>query len=143
MRAAVPVPPGCDPESIVLTFPVPREQAGLRLDRFLQVCIPRLSRTKATFIVRKCGYHANGQRRMPSDRVRAGETVIIVRPPMNEPETPDTFGILFEDDWLVIVDKPSGLPMHPTATYHKRTLAYMLRAQYGDPAPQLAHRLDR
>lgn len=143
MRPSRPVPPGCDPESIVLSFLVPREQAGLRLDRFLQVCIPRLSRTKATWIVRKCGYHASGQKRMPSDRVRAGETVIIVRPPMNEPETPDSFDVIFEDEALVVVDKPSGLAMHPTATYHKKTLAYMLRTRYGEPSPQLAHRLDR
>jgi 23S rRNA pseudouridine1911/1915/1917 synthase len=44
-----------------------------------------------------------------------------------------------------VVDKPAGLPMHPTATYHKHTLSYLLRQQYAEAAfvPRIAHRLDR
>lgn len=136
-------PPGCDPRSIVLTFPVAREQAGLRLDRFLQTRIPRISRTRAQAIVKKCAYRADGTKRRASERVKAGETVIIVRPPMNEPPTPQHFGVLHEDDDVLAVDKPSGLPMHPTATYHKHTLTWLLYERYGEDAPQFAHRLDR
>ena len=66
-------PPGCSPDSIVLTFPVPRELAGVRLDRFIQSRIPRLSRTRANAIVRRCAYRADGRRRRPSERVREGE----------------------------------------------------------------------
>lgn len=136
-------PPGCDPRSIVLTFPVAREQAGLRLDRFLQSRIPRISRTRAQRIVKKCAMRADGTRRRASERVKAGETVIIVRPPMNEPPTPQHFGVLFEDDEVLAVDKPSGLPMHPTATYHRHTLTWLLYERFGEDAPQFAHRLDR
>ncbi len=137
------VPPGCDPDSIVLTFPVAREHAGLRLDRFIQSRIPRLSRTRANRIVRACAYRADGTRRRASERVKAGETVLLVRPPMNEPATPRSFGVLYEDDDVLAVYKPAGLPVHPTATYHRNTLSYLLRETYGDPAPQFAHRLDR
>lgn len=143
MRTPPALPPGCDPASIVLTFPVAREQAGQRLDRFLKVCIPRLSRTRANEIVRRCAYHPDGRRRMPSDRVRAGETVVIVRPPMREPDAPTDFGVVYEDDSILVVDKPPGLPMHPSASYHKKTLTYLLWERYGEPAPQIAHRLDR
>ncbi len=143
MRTPPALPPGCDPDSIVLTFPVAREQAGQRLDRFLKVCIPRLSRTRANVIVRRCAYHPDGRRRMPSDRVRAGETVVIVRPPMREPDAPTEFGVLYEDEHILVVDKPPGLPMHPSASYHKKTFTYLLWQRYGDPAPQIAHRLDR
>ena len=137
------LPPGCDPESILLTFPVAREHAGMRLDRFLQTRIPRISRTRANAIVRNCAYRADGTRRRASDRVRAGEVVLIVRPPMNEPPTPQEFGVLYEDEDVLAVDKPAGLPMHPTATYHKHTLSWLLSARYGPSAPQFAHRLDR
>lgn len=143
MRAPRQAPPGCDPESIVLSFPVAREHAGQRLDRFLVTCIPRLSRTRANTIVRKCAYHADGRRRMASDRVRYGEEVLIVRPPMREPDAPTDFSVLYEDDDVVAVDKPPGLPMHPSASYHKKTLAYQLYERFGNPAPQIAHRLDR
>lgn len=136
-------PPGCDPRSIVLTFPVAREHAGLRLDRFLQTRIPRISRTRAQAIVKKCAFRADGTKRRASERVKAGETVIIVRPPMNEPPTPQHFGVLFEDEHVMAVDKPSGLPMHPTATYHRHTLTWLLYERFGEDAPQFAHRLDR
>ncbi|MCA9581926.1 MAG: RluA family pseudouridine synthase [Myxococcales bacterium] len=137
------VPPGCDPESIVLTFPVAREFAGQRLDRFIQSRIPRLSRTRAHEIVRSCARHEDGRLRRPGERVKPGEVVLLVRPRMNEPEVPLDFGIVFEDEDILAIDKPAGLPMHPSATYHKHTLTYQLRQRYGDPAPHIAHRLDR
>src|SRR5690606_2275598 len=37
----------------------------------------------------------------------------------------------------------AGLPMHPTATYHKNTLTYLLRERYGARSPHICHRLDR
>ena len=61
---------------------------------------------------------------------------------MNEPPTPQSFGVLYEDDEVLVVDKPPGLPMHPTATYYRNTLLHLLEAQY-DPAPMFAHRLDK
>jgi len=143
MRTPPKLPPGCDPASIVLTFPVSREHAGQRVDRFLQICIPRLSRTRANVIVRRCGYHEDGRRRSPSDRVRYGDTLIIVRPPLPEPDAPTDFRVVYEDESILVVDKPAGLPMHPSASYHKRTLTYQLWERFGDPAPQPAHRLDR
>ncbi|HJL02540.1 MAG TPA: RluA family pseudouridine synthase [Polyangiaceae bacterium LLY-WYZ-15_(1-7)] len=137
-------PPGCDPESIVLTFPVPKEHAGLRLDRFLQLRIPRLSRTRAQAIVKACARWPDGRRRRASERVKEGETVWIVRPPMDEPPTPRHYGILYEDADVLVVDKPAGLPMHPTATYHRNTLSKLLERDFGaDDCPQFCHRLDR
>jgi 23S rRNA pseudouridine1911/1915/1917 synthase len=126
-----------------LTFPVAREHAGQRLDRFVQSRIPRLSRTRAQEIVRACASDANGRRRRASERVRAGEIVLIVRPPLPEPETPHEFGVVHDDEDVLGVDKPAGLPVHPSATYHKHTLTWLLRQRYGDPTPRIAHRLDR
>ena len=137
------IPPGCDPASILLTFPVAPEHAGQRLDRFIQHRIPRLSRTRAQEVVKACAYRADGTRRRASERVRAGETVILVRPAFEEPHVPLYFDVLYEDDAILAIDKPAGLPVHPSATYHKNTLTYLLRQQYGDHAPQIAHRLDR
>jgi len=142
-RPQVPLPPGCDPASIILAFPVAPEHAGQRLDRFIQHRIPRLSRTRAQEVVRACAYRADGTRRRASERVRAGETVVLVRPPFAEPNVPLYFDVLYEDEAVVAIDKPSGLPVHPSATYHKNTLTYLLRQRFGDDAPQIAHRLDR
>lgn len=142
-RQRIAAPPGCPPDSIVLTFPVPREQAGLRLDRFIQARIPRLSRTRANAIVRACAYRADGTRRRPAERVRAGEVVILVRPSFEEPVVPTEFGVIYEDEAMLVIDKPAGLPVHPSASYHKNTLTYLLRERYPEATPHLAHRLDR
>jgi 23S rRNA pseudouridine1911/1915/1917 synthase len=144
--AELPRPPGTAPDAVVLRFVVPNELAGLRLDRFVQVRMPRLTRTRAQKIVKASAFRHDGVRRRPSDIVRGGEVVILVRERFVEPVTPQHFGVLYEDDALLIVDKPAGLPMHPTATYHKNTLSYLLRQHYasdGSFAPRIAHRLDR
>jgi 23S rRNA pseudouridine1911/1915/1917 synthase len=140
-------PAGTSDDAVVLRFEVPSEYAGLRLDRFVQVRMPRLSRTRAQKIVRSSAYRVDGQRRRPSDIVQNGEIVYLVRERFIEPETPLYFGVLYEDESLLMVDKPAGLPMHPTATYHKHTLSYLLRETYDADgcgfAPRIAHRLDR
>ena len=137
-------PPGKDPDSIVLTFVVPPDCGGMRLDRFLQRRIPRLSRTRAQQVIRSCAVHADGRARRPSDIVRDGEVVLVVRERFVEPEVPRDFDVVFEDDAVLALAKPAGLPMHRTATYHRNTLSYVLRERYGmsDP-PRIAHRLDR
>ena len=137
------LPAGSDPESIVLRFKVPREQAGLRLDHFLVWCIPRLSRAKAQRVIANCAKWPDGSPRKGSDRVRAGETVLIIRPPMNEPDTPQTFDIVYEDEDVLAVSKPAGLPIHPSATYHKNTLHYLLQQRFPTTRPMYAHRLDK
>lgn len=93
--------------------------------------------------MRACAYHADGRKRRPSERVRFGETVIIVRPSFEEPVVPTEFGTVYEDDAMLVVDKPSGLPVHPSASYHKNTLTYLMRQRYPERTPHLCHRLDR
>lgn len=146
MRPELAPPPGCSQESIVLTYEVAREHAGVRLDRFIQHRIPRLSRSKAQKIIRSCAFRADGARRRPSDIVRAGEVVLLVRERFVEPEVPLSYDVLHDDGAVLAIDKPAGLPMHPTATYHNHTLSRLLRQRYaalGEPAPAIAHRLDR
>ncbi|GAB4205319.1 MAG: RluA family pseudouridine synthase [Sandaracinaceae bacterium] len=127
----------------MLTFRVPNELDGQRLDRFLEWRIPRLTRDRAREIVEACARRSDGSPRRAWERVRAGETVCLVRERFREPEAPRTFGILYEDADLVVVDKPPGLPVHPSATYHHNTLTALLRARYGEGGPHIAHRLDK
>ncbi|MBN1653044.1 MAG: RluA family pseudouridine synthase [Deltaproteobacteria bacterium] len=139
-------PPGCREDSVVLTFRVHRQFSGLRLDRFIQRQIPRISRTRAQEIIHSCAYRSDGSRRRPSDLVREGEVVLLVRQQFVEPETPLYFDVLYQDEAILAVDKPSGLTMHPTATYHKHTLSHLLKQRYessGIRGPRIVHRLDR
>jgi 23S rRNA pseudouridine1911/1915/1917 synthase len=137
------VPPGCAPDSIVLAFRVPNELDGQRLDRFVQWRIPRLTRSRAREIVEHCAHLSDGTRRGASERVRAGEIVLLVRERFVEPEVPREFGVLHEDDAITVVDKPAGLPVHPSATYHRNTLTSLMTLRFGRGGPHICHRLDR
>lgn len=139
----VPVPPGFDPDSVVLSFRVPNELEGQRLDRFFEWRIPRLTRERAREIIAACAAHPDGRRRSAHERLHAGETVLLVRQRFVEPAAPRTFGVLHEDEAMLVVDKPAGLPVHPSATYHRNTLTALLRERYGESAPHIAHRLDK
>jgi len=146
MALALPfaLPPGCAENSIVLAFPVAPEFAGMRLDLFIQTRIPRLSRTRAQSIVKACGYRQNGVKSRASDLVRTGETVYLLRPPFEEPAASRELPIVYEDETMMAIDKPPGLPVHPSASYHRNTVSFILQEQYGHAAaPRIAHRLDR
>ena len=126
-----------------MTFRVPNELDGQRLDRFLEWRIPRLDRERAREIILACARTEDGKSREPWERVRSGETVRLERERFKEPDAPRTFGILHQDESFIVVDKPAGLPVHPSATYHNNTLTVLLREHFGVPTPQLAHRLDK
>ena len=138
------LPPGCAENSIILQFPVAPEFAGMRLDLFIQTRIPRLSRTRAQRIVKACAYSQAGQRKRAGDLVRTGETVYLVRPPFEEPNAPRDLPIVYEDEAMIAINKPPGLPVHPSASYHRNTVSFILGEIYGvEKAPRIAHRLDR
>lgn len=138
------LPPGCAENSIILSFPVAPEFAGMRLDLFIQTRIPRLSRTRAQRIVKACAYREDGAKSRASDLVRASETVYLVRPPFEEPSAPRELPVVYEDEAMVALDKPPGLPVHPSASYHRNTVSFILQETFGrEAAPRIAHRLDR
>ena len=135
-------PSDIDPDWLALTFEVKREQAGRRADIFISNRIPRLSRTRVKQIIERSAYAADGRKVKPNRAVREGEVITIFRPPPEEPDVPRHFGVLYEDEWILAVDKPAGLPVHPTARFHANTLTALLRERYGEDPPRLAHRID-
>ena len=60
-----------------------------------------------------------------------------------EPETPLVFEVVHDDGALLVVDKPAGLPVHPTARYAAHTFTALARARFPDRKVDPAHRIDR
>ncbi len=80
----------------------------------------------------------------PADSVsllRPGQVVVWHRPPWDEPEVPTAFGVVYEDEALVAVDKPSGLPTMPAGGFLQHTLLTLVRERYPEARP--LHRLGR
>jgi len=78
---------------------------------------------------------------LQSDAVLTAAPLYYLKPPWREPPVPDRLTVLYEDDDLVVVDKPAGMPMAPTGDYLEHTLLHRLRRQTGRVLNP-AHRLD-
>jgi 23S rRNA pseudouridine1911/1915/1917 synthase len=127
---------------VEVEFTVEPNYAGWRLDRYLCEKIRRLSRSRVQRIIERdliCD-----RKLKASSLVRPGLTFRLRRRVFDEPEVPEDIVELYRDEWLLVLDKPAGLPIHPTARYHNGTLVALLRRRYGEHfKADPAHRLDR
>ncbi|NUP08099.1 MAG: RluA family pseudouridine synthase [Polyangiaceae bacterium] len=136
-------PAEVDERAVVTVLRVPPECAGMRLDRFVQSQLKRTSRTRAQVIIKRGAYSPDARLLRPSDRVRAEQRILLWRAPWDEEVIESSLPVLFEDDALLAIDKPPGVPVHPTARYYRSTVVKMLEAERPGERHFLAHRIDR
>lgn len=79
---------------------------------------------------------------LASREVRAGERYLYLMPGEMEPPINPDIQLLFEDEALVVVNKPAPLPVHPSGRFNRNTLQYFLNEVYAPERPRPAHRLD-
>ena len=133
-----------------LRFEVADDGAGVRLDRALAMRAEIGTRSLAEQLVAGGAVTVDGSARSKSHRLERGSVVVVELP---EPDAglasePVTVRLAYEDEHLVVVDKPAGLAMHPGAGRATGTLAAQLitlGAVGGDDPdrPGIVHRLDR
>jgi 23S rRNA pseudouridine1911/1915/1917 synthase len=124
--------------------------AGKRLDVLLQSHPSVGSRTRAQALISAGAVTVGGRERPKSHALEAGDTVVVTLEPRETPEPTDASApheVVYEDDHLMVVDKPAGVVVHPAAGHRSGTLVDALqgRAAGGtDPwRPGIVHRLDR
>ncbi|MFH1807911.1 MAG: RluA family pseudouridine synthase [Pseudomonadota bacterium] len=135
-----------DDARICLSLHVDPQLDGQRADQFLATKIRRLSRSRASAIVKNGDLRRDGRALRPASRVRGDEILSLWRTPPEEPAAPESFEVLHDDDHLLVIDKPAGLAVHPSARYFRTTLTQLLRRQAGSAdavVPRICHRLDR
>jgi len=129
-------------------------QEGWRLDLFLVHYFPEYSRVQLRRVITAGGVHVDEMGSKPSYRLHRGQRVSIVLPeiPREAPQPePIPLEILYQDDWVVVVNKPPGMVVHPARGHWSGTLASALQYHFGKmlsgaggPArPGIVHRLDR
>jgi 23S rRNA pseudouridine1911/1915/1917 synthase len=129
---------------------VASELAGERLDRFL-ADLPEIgSRTLAVRMLEDGRVTVDGRAARKSERLRGGETVEFEPPGRSEALEREerALAIAYEDEHLLVVDKPAGLSVHPGAGRSSGTLAnalvgYGARGGEALERPGIVHRLDR
>ena len=157
-RAAEPAPaapPVADLPTKVQTVPVSADEAGMRVDRFLEAKFPGLSFSHIQRVIRKGELRVDGKRADGKDRLTAGQSVRIpplrlaARPAREDSEDAKTRAFLksitlYEDDDVLVLDKPMGLAVQGGSgmTRHVDGLLECMRDAH-DQRPRLVHRLDR
>jgi 23S rRNA pseudouridine1911/1915/1917 synthase len=140
---------GGDPETGA-SLTAGEADGGLRLDALLAARGAAGSRAAAQRLIDAGAVTVDGHRRPKNHRVRPGERIEIAEPESGadalEDEAP-AFEVVFEDEHLLVIDKPAGLVTHPAPGHRGTTLADALRGRIAggaDPERQgIVHRLDR
>jgi 23S rRNA pseudouridine1911/1915/1917 synthase len=137
------------------TITIESGEAGLRLDRVLTARLTQVSRSRLKALI-VAGQVAIAGRtiRDPAASVKSGDAVTVTLPPP-EPASPQgeeiPLDIVYEDDAIIVIDKPKGLVVHPAAGHASGTLVNALIAHCGDSLsgiggvkrPGIVHRLDK
>jgi 23S rRNA pseudouridine955/2504/2580 synthase len=143
------------PSTGVQTSTVTADEAGMRVDRFLEARFPGLSFSHIQRIIRKGELRVNGKRAQPKQRLEAGQAVRIPPLRLDQPK-PRTGGgdaatrdflksiTLYEDADVLVFNKPMGLAVQGGSgtTRHLDGMLDVLRDAQGQ-RPRLVHRLDK
>ena len=132
---------------------VPANEARLRLDQFLAKRLPDFSRSRLQQLIRDGFVRLNNSTSRPRHIVRVGDKIQLTEPPLQKIETlPEQIplAILFEDNDLIVINKPAGLVVHPGAGHREHTLVNALLNYCsslsgigGKERPGIVHRLDK
>jgi len=132
---------------------VPKQASGTRLDRFLADHLAQFSRSRLQQLIRSGAITLNAKSVRPRDVVRTGDTIRIAEPAVERSNLRSEnipLEVLFEDDDLIVLNKPAGLVVHPGAGHQEHTLVNALlghcrslSAIGGEERPGIVHRLDK
>jgi len=136
------------------TFTFATNRPGERLDRVLSELLPDLSRAHIQRLIKKGEITVKGTTVVkPSTRLDGGETVTINIPPVEpQPLLAERIplDIIYQDDEVVVVNKPAGMVVHPATGHNSGTLVNALLAHVpqlalvgGTRRPGIVHRLDK
>ena len=129
------------------------DEGPIRLDRYLTLRCPDLSRSRVGHLVRDGHATVNDATAKPSQVVRRGDRVTLAVPaPVPSTLDPEAIplSVVYEDPDILVVDKPPGLPVHPSPGHPSHTLVNALLAHCtdlsgvgGELRPGIVHRLDK
>ena len=145
--------PTANPELEDRTYEISDAPAGSRLDLFLASCPLAISRSRLQALIRDGNVKVNGRPAKASYRLKAADRVVVSVPaPVRAHLKPEEvrFTTLYEDDALLVIDKPAGLVVHPAPGHSSGTLVHGLLHAVPDLSgiggtlrPGIVHRLDK
>lgn len=148
--AAAPGRTPAAPAAALQRLVVDTPSEGTRLDKYLAGCLPQVSRSRIQRWITDGAVHLNGAVARPRAILLAGDRIEVREPPAPESAAqlaePMDLAIVFEDETLIVIDKPAGLVVHPGAGNWSGTLLNGLLAHdprlAAVPRAGIVHRLD-
>ncbi|MBM9576922.1 RluA family pseudouridine synthase [Leptospira sp. 201903070] len=128
-------------ESLQIT--IRAEDSSMRLDQFLSKKFTYHSRTAWQKEISEGRILLSGKKVKPGIILKEGDQVVYQIDNKTEPPVRTDYKIIFEDEWLVAVDKPGDLPVHPAGIYRKGNLLTLLQESGRFRELYTIHRLDR
>lgn len=129
-------------QQIEVPFMVEPHHSGLRLDEFMKIKLPRYSRNEIHNII-KARLVQKDRKFKKGTVVRAGDELIFFYDKKEEEVNDVDIPVLYEDNHLIIVNKPPDMSVHSTKPWGKNDLIQQLRRQRNSRELYLAHRIDR
>lgn len=115
-----------------LKFTVSQEHSGMNAGRYLRIVCKLSARTLAVLKRTQGGLLRNGELLRSIDTVYAGDCIVMSLPAEENTVEPvkGKLNILYEDDYVLIVNKPASMPVHPVKTHQHDTLANIVSYRY-------------
>lgn len=137
-----------------LNFNITEENNNIRIDRYLAEQCPDLSRSYIQKLVKDGAVFVNNRQIKANYKVQPQDQVILTIPDMQVPDIlPENIplDILYEDQWLLVVNKPKDMVVHPSAGHMEGTLVNAVMAHCGEHLsgingvlrPGIVHRIDK
>jgi 23S rRNA pseudouridine1911/1915/1917 synthase len=139
-----------DPRTEKLQFNSPAPD--VRLDKYLTQVLPRLSRAYLQRLIEQGDVLVNGQKAKASRKLSEGDRITVELPPPPGPPLaePIPLAVIYEDEDILVVDKPAGLTVHPASGHPNHTLVNAVLARCPGltlsnelTRPGIVHRLDK
>jgi 23S rRNA pseudouridine1911/1915/1917 synthase len=135
------------------SFSVDEADKTQRLDAFLVLKTQDLTRSRVQELIRSGFVRVNHELTKPGYRLKPGDRIEVMLPPLQplclDPE-PVAFEVVYEDPWLIVVNKPPGIVVHPAPGHFTGTLVHGLLLHCKDLSgvggvvrPGIVHRLDK
>ncbi len=134
--------PGSQPYNNRRPMNVPLRFAGQNVIDFLASYHPHIDRQYWVDELGRGRLWYKDRAVSPDEKVWAGQRLVHLIEETVEPDVNANINVIYEDDQLVVVDKPAPLPMHPCGRFNRNSLVYILNAAFEGEKIRMAHRLD-
>jgi RluA family pseudouridine synthase len=134
--------PGSIPKPIVYRLSVKQKFNGLTIIEFYSQAIPSIAKEQWIEKVETGNMKVNDQTVSLAYKVKTGDKTQHSTKPIAEPHVNSAIQLIYEDEEILVLNKPAPLPMHPCGRFSKNSLVEILQSAFPTSAYKIIHRID-